>query len=113
MISSRSHLAARLLSRRAARSFSSKAFASDNSSYATMVAAGVATAVVVYNFDSEKTLLAARIPSSGDIISAGTPIQEPGTGILFPPLCSGLYFTGCGYRVKYGFIKGKVIYRPC
>ena len=49
--------------------------------------------------------LAAPMPSSGDLISVGEPIKEPGTGILFPKLCNGLYFCGCGYRVKYGFFK--------
>ena len=33
------------------------------------------------------------------------PTKEPKTGILFPKLCNGLTFTGCGVRVKYGFVK--------
>ncbi len=39
------------------------------------------------------------------IISAGTPIKEAATGILFPQLCNGMFFAGCGVRVKYGFVK--------
>lgn len=31
--------------------------------------------------------------------------KEPSTGILFPGLCNGLSFVGCGVRVKYGFVK--------
>lgn len=47
----------------------------------------------------------ASIPSSGDVISAGTPIKEAATGILFPPLCNGYYLAGTGVRVKWGLIK--------
>jgi len=35
----------------------------------------------------------------------GTPTKESSTGILFPQLCNGLTFVGCGVRVKYGFVK--------
>ena len=44
-------------------------------------------------------------PSSGDVISAGTPVKEAATGILFPPLCNGYYLAGTGVRVKWGLIK--------
>lgn len=47
----------------------------------------------------------ASIPSSGDVISAGTPVKEAATGILFPPLCNGYYLAGTGVRVKWGLIK--------
>ena len=33
------------------------------------------------------------------------PTKEPSTGILFPRLCNGMTFAGCGVRVKYGFVK--------
>jgi hypothetical protein len=46
-----------------------------------------------------------KIPSSGDIISAGQPTKESATGILFPPLCNGYYLAGTGVRVKWGLIK--------
>jgi hypothetical protein len=45
------------------------------------------------------------IPSSGDVISCGTPVKEAATGILFPPLCTGYYLAGTGVRVKWGLIK--------
>jgi hypothetical protein len=45
------------------------------------------------------------IPSSGDVISSGTPVKEAATGILFPPLCNGYYLAGTGVRVKWGLIK--------
>jgi hypothetical protein len=38
-------------------------------------------------------------------VGAGTPIQEPVTGILFPKLVNGFYFAGCGVRIKYVFVK--------
>ena len=34
-----------------------------------------------------------------------SPSKEPATGILFPRLCQGMTFVGCGVRVKYGFVK--------
>ena len=33
------------------------------------------------------------------------PIKEKSSGILFPQLCNGMQFVGCGVRVKYGFVK--------
>lgn len=33
------------------------------------------------------------------------PSKEPATGILFPRLCNGMTFAGCGVRVKWGFVK--------
>ena len=33
------------------------------------------------------------------------PVKEKSTGILFPQLCNGMQFVGCGVRVKYGFVK--------
>lgn len=40
-----------------------------------------------------------------DAIMLGTPTKEAATGILFPNLCNGMTFVGCGVRVKYGFVK--------
>ena len=51
------------------------------------------------------TAMAARIPSSGDVVSMGTLTKEPHTGILFPPLCNGLSLVGVGVRIKYVFVK--------
>jgi hypothetical protein len=75
----------------------------------TAAVAATAAAVLVYAVaeapDARVARLEGRIPTSGDVISAGTPIKEPATGILFPPLCNGYSFVGCGVRVKYGFVK--------
>jgi hypothetical protein len=69
-------------------------------------AAAVLVCVSAEGPDAMMTQLdASKIPTSGDVISAGTPIKEPATGILFPPLCNGYSFVGCGVRVKYGFVK--------
>jgi hypothetical protein len=74
---------------------------------ALTTAAAAATLIYAASSPSNAnvTHLDSRIPSSGDVISAGTPIKEPATGILFPPLCNGYSFVGCGVRVKYGFVK--------
>lgn len=42
--------------------------------------------------------------TGGDVIMLG-PTKESSTGILFPHLCNGMQFVGCGVRVKYGFVK--------
>jgi len=39
------------------------------------------------------------------ITPIGPTVKEPATGILFPHLCNGLTFVGCGVRVKYVFVK--------
>jgi len=45
-----------------------------------------------------------RKNTAGNVIMLG-PTKEPSTGILFPHLCNGMQFVGCGVRVKYGFVK--------
>lgn len=89
--------------------FSYSSSYSSSRSYADWILVGVVatTASLIHNKskDRKTTLLAASLPSSGDIISAGVPLKEPATGILFPQLCNGYYFAGCGVRVKYGFVK--------
>jgi hypothetical protein len=113
MISSRVRIVTQVARRQTARAFTAVSVSKassvpDQSSWATLAVATVASVTLLYSTSSHresKTLLAAPIPSSGDLISTGTPVQEPGTGILFPQLCNGLYYTGCGYRVKYGFFK--------
>lgn len=42
--------------------------------------------------------------SGGDVVMLA-PTKEPATGILFPRLCNGMQFVGCGVRVKWGFVK--------
>lgn len=82
------------------------------SSYmSTLVALGMVTVVVHENnqMSLQHTLLDARRNSpmimAGDVIQTGTPIKEVSTGILFPQVCNGFDFAGCGVRVKWGLIK--------
>ena len=49
--------------------------------------------------------MAARIPTSGDVLSVGMPVKEPATGIAFPKLCNGYQLVGQGVRIKYVFVK--------
>lgn len=49
--------------------------------------------------------MAARIPTSGDVLSVGMPVTEEATGIPFPQLCNGFRLVGQGVRVKYVFVK--------
>ncbi|KAL7566533.1 hypothetical protein ACA910_000603 [Epithemia clementina (nom. ined.)] len=76
-----------------------------------LVAMGAATFVVHENnkWSLQPALLdAARKPPmimAGDVIQAGTPVKEKSTGILFPQVCSGFDFAGCGVRIKWGLIK--------
>ena len=73
----------------------------------TIFAVAVASACTMSSINLHEVthLERAKIPSSGDVISAGTPIKEAATGILFPPLCNGYYLAGTGVRVKWGLIK--------
>ena len=56
-------------------------------------------------FQAQPTLLDARVPIGGELITTGTPVKEASTGILFPQLCNGFYLAGCGVRAKWGLIK--------
>eukprot|EP00560_Eucampia_antarctica_P006713 CAMPEP_0197824106 /NCGR_PEP_ID=MMETSP1437-20131217/1410_1 /TAXON_ID=49252 ORGANISM="Eucampia antarctica, Strain CCMP1452" /NCGR_SAMPLE_ID=MMETSP1437 /ASSEMBLY_ACC=CAM_ASM_001096 /LENGTH=205 /DNA_ID=CAMNT_0043423607 /DNA_START=229 /DNA_END=846 /DNA_ORIENTATION=+ len=42
---------------------------------------------------------------SSDILGLGKITKEPATGIMFPQLCNGMTFAGCGVRVKWAIIK--------
>jgi hypothetical protein len=78
------------------------------SKYALVGAASIifaTSAATTTSKEQQTTSLSAKLPTSGDIISAGVPVKEPSTGILFPPLCNGYYLVGTGVRVKYGFVK--------
>jgi len=70
------------------------------------VVAGAMTMAVGLQYQKDHlTLNAARLPSSGDVLSMGTPTKEPQTGILFPSLCNGMNLVGVGVRIKYVFVK--------
>ena len=49
--------------------------------------------------------MAARIPTSGDVLSVGKITKEPATGLAFPALCNGMTLAGVGVRIKYVFVK--------
>ena len=71
------------------------------------VAAVVTVAAIAATCDQKQQYasLASRIPSSGDVVSIGTPTKEKATGILFPSLCNGYTLVGTGVRIKYMFVK--------
>lgn len=93
-----------------------------NKTTATSAIAAASTAVLVttttaaaavYNKNNNETLhhysSAAALCSAPPLLGAEatmlSPATEPKTGILFPRLCNGMTFVGCGVRVKYGFVK--------
>lgn len=78
--------------------------ASRSSHIAAVAAGGMAVAVMAH-YQDNYTLNAARIPTSGDVLSMGTPTKESQTGILFPQLCNAMNLVGVGVRVKYVFVK--------
>lgn len=81
----------------------SSSMACTMSAVAVLTATTLTTAAALTNM---KTCVAdSRIAATGDIIQTGVPVKEKATGILFPKLCNGLFLTGCGVRIKYGFIK--------
>jgi hypothetical protein len=107
----------RLLARQSARRWtatsrrllsSQHAAASDSSSgmaTGAVVAGALAVTLVVADQKNPYTLNAARIPTSGDVVSVGTLTKEQQTGIAFPPLCNGMSLVGVGVRIKYVFVK--------
>jgi hypothetical protein len=68
-----------------------------------MVASSLKDDDVPYN--SHHALCAAKVPTSGDILSVGKITKEPSTGIAFPELCNGMTLAGVGVRIKYVFVK--------
>ena len=64
----------------------------------------MATIVASHN-EEHYSALAAKLPTSGDVVSVGMPTKEKSTGILFPQLCNGMNLVGTGVRVKYAFVK--------
>jgi hypothetical protein len=69
-----------------------------------LVLVSVATVAASQNkYDTAQC--AARVPSSGDVLSVGKITKEPATGISFPELCNGMTLAGVGVRIKYVFVK--------
>lgn len=69
--------------------------------------AGAATAVLLDLLmqHDEKTYTSMDARTSLPVIMAGNAVQEPDTGIMFPPMVNGFTFMGCGVRIKYIFVK--------
>ena len=74
---------------------------------ATWCLAGAATALVLDAAiqHDERTYMDARGSGALPVIMAGNAVEEPDTGIMFPPMVNGLTFMGCGVRIKYVFVK--------
>ena len=108
---SRSRIAARPIS--SSSSSSSSSAASAQPTAATAILVSIASALVYAN--SNDADAPKDVPSLSTLCSAAarlgaeptmlSPATEPKTGILFPRLCNGMTFVGCGVRVKYGFVK--------
>jgi len=65
---------------------------------------GVVAATTSLMKHEEKTYMDAR-GSGLPVIMAGDAVEEADTGIMFPPMCNGFTFAGCGVRIKYVFVK--------
>eukprot|EP00980_Cylindrotheca_fusiformis_P011414 scaffold2644_cov129-Cylindrotheca_fusiformis.AAC.4 len=72
---------------------------------AGLVLAGAAGLSLAMQHEPNFASMAARLPTSGDILSVGMPATEPATGIKFPQLCNGYQLVGQGVRIKYVFVK--------
>jgi hypothetical protein len=103
----------RFLSNSSASSGSSNKTSAASAITAASTAILVTTAAAVYNKNNETlhhyyssaAALCSAPPLLGAEATMLSPATEPKTGILFPRLCNGMTFVGCGVRVKYGFVK--------
>lgn len=74
--------------------------------FAALMLLGAGSILVASSSTPQRSWMAApSMALGGDVISTGTPVREPSTGILFPQLCNGYFLAGCGVRIKYGFVK--------
>jgi len=67
--------------------------------------AGAATATVMATVGATTDVAGCEANKSGGDVVMLAPTKETATGILFPRLCNGMQFVGCGVRVKWGFVK--------
>eukprot|EP00986_Skeletonema_menzelii_P007707 scaffold3044_cov161-Skeletonema_menzelii.AAC.5 len=99
--------AQRIVTRPSSSNKSSTAAAAFSS--AQPAAAAAASAVLLstaFLYTSRNDLSQCSVtPQLGAEPTMLSPATEPKTGILFPRLCNGMTFVGCGVRVKYGFVK--------
>ncbi|CAJ1949861.1 unnamed protein product [Cylindrotheca closterium] len=75
-----------------------------NKTFYCLLSGGVGLGLLMQN-EPNYVSMAARVPSSGDVLSVGMPVMEEATGIAFPQLCNGFRLVGQGVRVKYVFVK--------
>lgn len=55
--------------------------------------------------DANTTTQCSALSKTGGDVVMLAPHKERSTGIMFPGLCNGMSFAGCGVRIKYGFVK--------
>mmetsp|Transcript_15375 Transcript_15375/g.23226 ORF Transcript_15375/g.23226 Transcript_15375/m.23226 type:complete len:278 (+) Transcript_15375:42-875(+) len=70
-----------------------------------LTAAALLYTTTTNNAKNNEASLCSVAPRLGAEPTMLSPATEPKTGILFPRLCNGMTFVGCGVRVKYGFVK--------
>jgi len=64
-----------------------------------------AAAIANSNYSiASSTVCDSNRAKGADVVMLG-PTAEPSTGILFPRLCNGMTFVGCGVRVKWRVVK--------
>ena len=101
----------RFLNNSSANSASNKtSTASAIAAASTAILVTTTAAAALYKNNNEalhqySSALCSAPPLLGAEATMLSPATEPKTGILFPRLCNGMTFVGCGVRVKYGFVK--------
>lgn len=89
-----------------ARAISTAAIRTGSKPVATWALAGAAAGTVMaVTAMTNKDRTVCDAGSSMPVIMAGKAVQEPDTGIMFPPMVNGFSFMGCGVRIKYVFVK--------
>jgi len=110
-LSKRSHFLCNI--QKCGRLFNSKSFpSSGKKASSTFVALVAASGVIVASSSVDSNASCFHSISnktkcenlSTNVLMLG-PTSEPSTKILFPRLCNGMTFTGCGVRIKYMFVK--------
>jgi hypothetical protein len=114
MLASSNRMLSRSSTRRLTTSAGRRWMSASSSSAATRHGASVTAGFVlagalglglVMQHETNFASMAARIPTSGDVLSVGMPATEAATGIKFPQLCNGYTLVGQGVRIKYVFVK--------
>ena len=90
----------RLIASHGRRWISTEALASSpaaNKKICFVLSGAVGLGLLMQN-EPQYASMAARVPSSGDVLSEGAIVKEEATGIAFPQLCNGMTLCGCGGR---------------